>query len=297
MSATAEAKNFFDFLNKETCIKIGTEIRALPEKVIGKRKEVGFTIKNEIINPRKIKLRDWLNGRRRFRQDILSEFGAEPLAIVYPQSWNFICKELGLFRLRFNNNGGVIADIPELKNVKYQSQILNEVSFLFVFVSFFVGAIISLLVSIVTETKDPVPLFGIFIPTAIVIGIYLTIRNILINRKKLSLPNGELHILFPDMQSPNSGRAIAIDFVEPPKNLHPLLLKINSKRRREEYIEVVAHPDAFTVNPDEEILAWADPIITIVREKHVAILAQFGEFPNEKKALQAIENVELLPFS
>lgn len=90
------------------------------------------------------------------------------------------------------------------------------------------------------------------------------------------------------------GKNIAVDFLDPPKNLYPLLLNLQKSRNFE--VQVVAHPDAFFVDPEKEILGWADPIITVVRDNCVAVLAQYGDFKEGGKATETISGIDFMPF-
>ncbi|KKT94510.1 MAG: hypothetical protein UW95_C0014G0003 [Parcubacteria group bacterium GW2011_GWC1_45_14] len=298
------AEIIFDEVNSRTEKEARKKLELLPETQV--QKTHGFKV--VILNPQKIKVKSWIAAKTRFLADIRKELEVKPLAIAHLHLWSELSKKMGLFRLTVNKEGGVNADkgaLEEITNTassKLKTRILQAGMYAFggLILGLLMGAFIGIPLSEISDANDIIAEFLMIIATSSCIGgmtgIALSIWTYLKAKNKLRQQHADLHILFPNMRSlpARTGTNIAIDFVDPPENIQSLLLKLQKAHCFDE-LQVVAHPDAFSVDPSKQVMAWADPIITIVRGDCVAVLAQYGDFPQEIRLEEIISSLDFLP--
>lgn len=299
------AQDFFQHLHEATEYQSETLLKSLPSEIHNKDSVYGFPVEENIPNPRKVKLDSWINGKHHFYSDIQDGLGIKPVAIIHMDTWSKLCRELGLFRLGINNLGGVNADVGELNDV------VNAADMNYGIISgalggVAIGVFLSLFIVFASFDKfsaHPLGSVLFFIALCTFLAIMcalLSFIDALGSRKearvKLSKKHGRLHILFPNMthfsgNRDRSAKSIAVSFVKPPEELVPLLRKI--RRGNEFFVEVVADPDAISADSNKEVpdwMAYGDPVITLVRGEHVAVIAQFGKFPLEEEATGNVLN-------
>lgn len=294
-------ETFFNTINQKTESEINRKLKLVPETT--PQKAYGFKV-GDTLNPRKIRIKNWITDRARFTIDIKAELHISPIAVTHLKLWDKLCNDLELYRLTVNSSGGVNANKSSLMETENKASKLNclfgNLGAALGLTAFF--SFVFLLVSASEKSIQPL-IFGV--PVIMTIGIFIAILNWRNERKnaqkKLNQKNGELNILFPNRHSltKGTGTSIAIDFIDPPNHLHSLieqlLLVREFGKNRNFELQVVAHPDAFSINSDQEVLAWADPIITVVQGNCVAVLAQYGNFPSEIKLAQIVANLDFLP--
>ncbi len=106
------------------------------------------------------------------------------------------------------------------------------------------------------------------------------------------LPHQKLvRVLFPDGVDGGT-TAISVQFPKPPSDVAEVLKKAGDMNL---YVSVAADPAAITLNRDEIVRRIqdfaADPVIYVVSGDMVAILAQFGDFPDEKDVVEAAQRI------
>jgi len=309
---TNTAEKLFEDLEKQTSSKTEELLQDTPDTVVQEETVSGFPVEDEMSNPAKIRLKAWLNAKEVFKKDIVDAFGVEPIAIVHSDIWSKLCQKLELFRLRVNNLGAIKANVTGLKELKASAYTNRHITD-----GFFLGGlsglmIVMLLLALGSTVAKGILHFVISMPNeSMILTCYIVFSGSLIgamsgNREKkralskITSKHGELHILLPDMSTYTGSKRgflgggdsgpiqeihnmTVVHFQKPPQEITPLLKQI--ARSNEFVMEVGVAPEAISFDINEEVSTYLNPIITLIRGNMVAVIAQFGEFPVEKIAV------------
>jgi len=234
----------------------------------------------------------------------MAKVGVTPLAMVPLTAWNALCRELGLYRLD-PVKGRVYIENPS-------SDIGKQGEDWIVKVLHGCWAVGNLAVAVALGTLIA-PMFALFaVLTAVLSGIILFVpmENMWMKvgrnhgyKAFLQKPwTEQLKALMPDGQSlaiRGSGTETMLRLPIPPAEVAAVLLKLQSFQ-----LQIAAAPGAISFEPsvadmfrqkEIEIAAhekWIreDPVVFIVNQSAVAIIAQFGDFPDEQAAVQRVIN-------
>ena len=203
----------------------------------------------------------------------LAEHGVTPLAVLPGEAWDAICRNAGLYRLHVDSDGdvqvGTRTHINDMANgIQATKWITAIVAFATLIVAGCVWSSLDMLLG-----AAPVAVATWFLA-----------------RELLVFMCSRMRVLFPDGHSGSGGQfRVKVELPQPPAEVSAILARVADMSSS---LSVAVHPKAVKVSHTafrrliQENTTPADPIVYFRGTSAVAVIAQYGDFPIEREAVE-----------